>query len=299
MVNDKMVNRSVLCILCSVLLLASCNQDDYLGGHYTTEGQGTQARIAAQTAPQQIAVTTSYQDAGSLNRFYDRSEDGTNYIVHTGLPIYIKGEGSLVAYAPVIGIDGEEPAIELDASDQQNIIDYVYATAPVTREQADVQLRFRHIYSRLHTSIKTASTEHIRKVILSGLSQTAIVNPYTWELTSLSAPADYTIVSSTDILAFDLTLIPQVVDSNSVVPAQLVIIGTNRYYEVDLGSITLISDEDPALTIDLTAPVPTVAFSSDGVTWTNYEDKMVNGVGFQTDSVRWTDSGKGGDVTSK
>jgi hypothetical protein len=309
MVNEKMVNRSVFCILCSVLLLAGCNHDDYLGGHYTTEGQGVQARIQAVSATEhtnpivwtegsQIAVTASYLDAGSLNRFYDCQSDGKSFSVHAGLPMYIKGQGSFVAYAPVQGLDGEETVIELNTANQQDVVDYVYAVEPVSRDNAEVTFRFKHFYSNLHTTLKTAASEHIRKVILSGFSHAASVNPYTWEISAMDAPSNYTLASESDITAFDLTLIPQSIDSSSVMPVQLTLIGTNRFYKLTLNTFTLESDKELTMAVDISQPEPTVSFSFDGVTWTNYEDKLKNGVSFESDTVVWTITDKGGDVTS-
>lgn len=297
-------------VLSSVFFFAGCNHDDYLGGHYTTEGQGVQARIRAVSATEhanpivwkegsQIAVTASYHDAGSLNRFYDCMADGQSFSVHTGLPMYIKGQGSFVAYAPVQGLDGEETVIELNTANQQEIVDYVYAVEPVSRDKEEVTFRFKHIYGILHTTVKTASTEHIRKVILSGFCHAASVNPYTWEISGMDAPSDYTLASASDITAFDLTLIPQTIDSSSVMPVQLTLIGTNRFYELTLNSFTLESDKELTMAVDISQPEPSVSFSFDGVTWTNYEDKLKNGVSFESDSIVWTDSGKGVDVTSK
>jgi len=296
-------------ILCFVLLLAACNQADYLGGHYTTDGQGVQARIHAVSATEhtnpivwtegsQVAVTASYPDAGSLNRFYDCMADGKSFSVHAGFPMYIKGQGSFVAYAPVQGRDGEETAIELNTANQGQIVDYVYAVEPVSRDREEVTFRFRHFYSNLHTTVKTASTEHIRKVILSGFSHAATVNPYTWEISALDAPSDYTLASESDITAFDLTLIPQTIDSASVMPVQLTMIGTNRSYELTLNTFTLQSDKQLTMAVDISEPEPTVSFSLDGVTWANYEDKLKNGLSFESDSVVWTITDKGGDVTS-
>jgi len=309
MVNDKMVNRFILCSLFSVFLLAACNQADYLGGHYTTDGQGVQARIHAVSATEhtnpivwtegsQIAVTASYPDAGSLNRFYDCMADGRSFSVHAGFPMYIKGQGSFVAYAPVQGRDGEETMIELNTSNQQEVVDYVYAIEPVSRGNEEVTFRFKHFYSTLHTTIQTAASENIRKVILSGFSHAATINPYTWEISAMDAPTNYTLASESDITAFDLTLIPQTIDSSSAMPLQLTLIGTNRFYELTLNTFSLESDKQLTMAVDISEPEPTVAFSLDGVTWTNYEDKLRNGVNFESDTVVWTITDKGGDVTS-
>ena len=301
-------------IKCQIIILCligitSCHDDAYLGGHFTTDGQGVQARVTAVSVSEQspaiawsegaqIALTTSYADTYSLNRIYDCAADGRTFAVHAGLPVYIKGSGFLCAYAPVIGQDGEEPVIELNTTNQQTITDYIFAKEPVSPSQADIQLRFRRVHSHLHTTVKTADSEHIRKIVLSGFSHTALVDPYTWDITPSSAAADYTFTSASDITSFDLTLIPQTVSEDAVIPAQIVLVGSNRSYELPLGTVTLESDKTLMMDIDVSTPEPTVAFSTDGVTWVNYEDKLNNGVAFSSDTVRWSDSGKGGNISA-
>lgn len=318
-------------VLCPLVLFVACNDDSYLGGHSTTEGAGVQAKVTAVSVSEQtpaitwsegdcIALTTSYADSYSLNRIYQSGADGRTFTVQTGLPLYIKGNGTISAYAPVVGYDGTEPVIELSTTDQSAITDFIFATEEISRSSADVQLRFRRFHSKLHTTIKTADIEHIRKVVLSGFSHEASVDPYTWTVTSASAAADYSLISATDITSFDLTLIPQTIAADAVVPAQITLIGLNRSYELLLGNISLESDITLSMAIDVSTPEPTIAFSTDGVTWTNYEDKQSDGIGFDpsnddspwtnfedkqenaatfvTDTVRWADSEAGGDVLS-
>ena len=299
----------VFCLLSFVFCLSSCQDDSYLGGHFTTEGQGTQAKVTAVSVSEQtpaiawsegdvIALTTSYADTYSLNRFYACGADGRTFAAQAGVPVYIKGNGYLTAYAPVVGTESAEPVIELNTANQTAVTDYIFAKEAISRSQADVQLRFRHVHAYLHTTIKTADSEHIRKIVLSGFSHEASVDPYTWDVTLTSAAADYTLSAASDITSFDLTLIPQTVAEDAVVPAHIVLIGTNRSYELALGTITLESDKTLNMAVDVSTPEPTVAFSTDGVTWTNYEDKLTNGIDFESDTVRWSDSGKGGDVSS-
>ena len=301
------MKRISLYLLC-IVGLAGCKDDSYLGGHFTTDGKGVQAQVTAVSVSEQtpaiawtqgdiIALTTSYADNYSLNRFYECAADGRTFTVQSGVPVYIKGNGFLCAYAPVVGTDGSEPVIELNTANQTAITDYIFSKEPISPSQAAVQLRFRRVYSRLHTTIKTADTEHIRKIVLSGFSHSATVNPYTWDITPAAASV-YTMASATDITSFDLTLIPQTITAEAVVPAHIVLIGTNRSYELPMGAVTMESDKTLSMAIDVSTPEPTLAFSTDGVTWTNYEDKQTNGVGFDSDTVRWSDSGKGGDVNS-
>jgi len=279
----KRISLYVLCLIG----MASCQDDSYLGGHYTTDGQGVQANVTAVSASEQtpaiawtegdlIALTTSYEDSYSRNRFYTCAADGRTFTAQAGLPVYIKGKGYLCAYAPVAGTDGAEPVIELNALNQAAIIDYIFAKEPISPTQADVQLRFRRVHSRLRATIKTAETEQIHKIVLSGFSHTASVNPYSWELTLTSAAADLTMTDEAGIKSFELKMIPQTVDTAAVVPAQVVLIGTNRSYAIPMGTVTLESDKTLQMDIDVSSPEPTVAFSADGVTW--------------------TDSGKGGNV---
>ncbi len=286
---------SVFCILSAAAVCTSCD-NEYFAGHVTTDGAGAKLELTADitsvltpsasfAAGDSIAVTTSYYDQSSLNRFYTTT-DGTNFASADSVNMYVKGKGYLLAYYPATGIDGVEPVIELATLNQAAKTDYLFARTPVSREEGNVRLSFRHALGRLNTTIKTAPEEHIRRVVVSGFYHTATVDPYSWAITLTDAPQSY-IMDGTDITSFSLDLIPQTVAAEAVIPAELTLIGNIRSYTVPLGTLPVASDEIVTATVDITSDVATVSFSGYGMTWTNYEDKFTNGISFTTDSIAW------------
>ena len=95
-------NIYFLQIVAGMLLLASCSNEEYLGGHYTTDGAGVATTITA-TAPDgetwaagtRVGISTGYAtyDASARNREYV-SESGGNgsgvngYYISDGLYTY-------------------------------------------------------------------------------------------------------------------------------------------------------------------------------------------------------------------
>ena len=300
MIMNKLHNKislySVLCILSAIAVLFPSCDSEYFAGHVTTAGAGSQLNLTADitsvltpsasfAAGDSIAVTTSYYDQSSLNRFYTTS-DGLNFKAADDVNMYVKGNGVLSAYYPAIGTDGVEPVIELATLDQAAKTDYLFARTQISREEGNVRLSFRHALGRLNATIKAASEEHIRRVVVSGFYHTATVDPYSWAITLTDAPQSY-ILDGTDITSFSLDLIPQTVAAEAVIPAELTLIGEIRSYTVALGTLPVASDEIVTATVDITSDVATVSFSGYGMTWTNYEDKFTNGISFTTDSIAW------------
>ena len=300
MIMNKLHNKislySVLCILSAIAVLFPSCDSEYFAGHVTTAGVGSQLNLTADitsvltpsasfAAGDSIAVTTSYYDQSSLNRFYTTS-DGLNFKAADDVNMYVKGNGVLSAYYPAIGTDGVEPVIELATLDQAAKTDYLFARTQISREEGNVRLSFRHALGRLNATIKAASEEHIRRVVVSGFYHTATVDPYSWAITLTDAPQSY-ILDGTDITSFSLDLIPQTVAAEAVIPAELTLIGEIRSYTVALGTLPVASDEIVTATVDITSDVATVSFSGYGMTWTNYEDKFTNGISFTTDSIAW------------
>lgn len=279
-------NIFLLQIVAGMLMVSSCSNEDYLGGHFVTDGAGVQMKVTA-TAPEgsnweagdAIGISTSYgnYDITAKNREYI-CEDGVNFIQRIGNPIYVKGNTSIVAYYPFTGTDGAEPVINLNTSDQVNITDYYFAkTEGVNRENGSlVDLAFKHALARLELTITVPANERIKSYRLSGFSQYAEVNPFTLDM-KLSGPEDL-VVTDDNIRNVSLRLIPQSVDADAAIPARLVLIGTIRSYSIDLGNISLASGETLNGTINLTDGVGSLEFTPDGGVWEN--------------------SGLGGDVTS-
>ena len=240
-------NIYILQIIAGIFLLVSCSNEDYLGGHYTTDGAGVQANITA-TPPEGstwqagdiIGISTSYgsYDATARNREYV-CEGGNQFIQRTGNPIYVKGNTSIVAYYPYSGDEGAEPSISLNTADQSNIKDYYFAkTDGINPSNGEnVNLVFKNALSKLDLKITAPAGETIKKVRLSGFSHQAEVDPFTLDL-KLFVPEDL-IVADETIQDLSLQLIPQTVAPDAEVPAKLVLVGTIRSYAFDMSGMTL------------------------------------------------------------
>lgn len=282
-------------VLCTLFLCSACS-GGHFAGEVTYDGAGLKLVLSADItsvlspsasfdAGDTIAITTSYYDQSSLNRFYTTA-DGRTFNPLDSVDMYVKGNGYLSAYYPVSGTDGVEPALSLSTLDQAKKTDYLFASAPITKTEGAVRLSFRNVLGRFNATIKTAPEEHIHRILLTGFYHTASMNPYTAEITLTDAPQTY-ILDGTDISSFSLDLIPQTVNAEAVIPAQVTLIGDIRDYTVSLGSWPIASDEIVTATIDISSDIATVTFSGYGITWTNYEDKFTNGIHFSADSVAW------------
>ena len=284
--------RTILLLLapCS-LLLSGCSDEDYFGGHYVTDGEGTlmtvTAHINASTAQDLawaegdiigISATYGITDMKARNREYACQADGLTFTNTADFPIYVKGTTDIVAYYPFIGTDQAEPVIRLNTTDQQNIVDYLFAKVEGVTPQAggNVTLNFDYALARVQFNITSPAGETITGYRLTGLVQQAEVDPYSLNMT-LSDPEDLT-ATGTDIRNISLRLIPQTLNGDAAIPARLVLIGKNRSYSIDLSELTLTGGQLTTANIDVTDGVGYIEFIPNGATW--------------------TDSGVGGNVTS-
>ena len=288
---SRLKNLYILPLAACLFLLGSCSNEDYLGGHYTTEGSGTLMHVTAQINAQSdptlawsegdvIGIATGYglYDATARNREYQCQSDGKTFACTTEYPMYIKGTTQVVAYYPFVGVDGAEPALSLNTKDQTAITDYLFAKSDVVSPETgdDVNLVFDYALARLTMTITAPAGETIKSYRLSGFAQQAQVDPYTLDY-ALDNPEDL-IGTGDDIKTISLKLIPQTVDTSSGVPAQLVLVGTSRSYTIDLSELDLQAGSVQSAVVDVTDGIGTIEFLSSGATW--------------------TDSGIGGDVSS-
>lgn len=262
--------------------IAGCSNDDYLGGHYITDGAGTKmnvtAQISAQTDPSLawqegdvIGISTGYgvYDVTARNIEYVCQADGNSFIQATGESMYVKGTTDIVAYYPYTGANGAEPAINLNTLDQSNITDYLFAKAegvsPKNAEQ--VNLVFDYALARLQLSFTVPSGETIKSCRLSGFAQQATVDPYTLQMT-LNAPEDL-VITGDQMKTLSLKLIPQTVAADAAVPARLVLVGSIRSYSIDMSGITFSGGEQYQAVVDVTSGVGTIEFVSTGAPWSD------------------------------
>ena len=270
---------------------AACSDDDYLGGHYTEDGAGTQmnvtATINAETNPSLswqegdiIGISTGYgaYDATARNRGYICQQDGSTFIQSDGNAMYVKGATNITAYYPYIGSDGAEPTITLDTRNQNNITDYLFAKAEgvTPANGSKVNLVFDYALARLQMKFTVPQGESIKSCRLTGFAQQATVDPYTLNAT-LNAPEDL-VVTGNNITSLSLKLIPQTIEAMPAVPAQLILVGSIRSYTIDMSDLTFTGGELVQATVDVTSGVGTLEFVPTGAPWSD------SGVGGNTNS---------------
>ena len=274
-----------------IIGLGSCSNDDYLGGHYTTDGMGTlmnvKATIQASTNPSLawtegniIGIATSYgqYDATAKNREYVCQADGTTFTCVSENPIYVKGNTDIVAYYPFTGADCAETVLTLDTRDQDNITNYLLAkvegVSPANGSQ--VNLVFDYALSQLTMDISTLVGETITGYRLQGFSQVATIDPFTQELT-YETPEDL-VGTGTNITNLTLKLIPQAVSADASITPRLILIGSTRSYSIDMSGVSLTAGVVSTASIDVTDGIGNIEFVPGG--------------------GQWTDSGVGDNVTS-
>ena len=265
--------------------LTACSNDDYLGGHYTTDGAGVVLNVTAQTDKawsegDVIGIAAGYgqNDGTARNREYVCQADASSFKNKSGFPIYVKGNTCIVAYYPFVGTDGAEPTITLNTLNQDQVTDYYFAKAEgVTRQTSQVNLAFKHALAEVTLKITAPSGESINSCRLSGFAQKATVNPYTLAKT-LDAPEDL-VVKGADMKSVTLKLIPQALSADGAVKPQLVLIGSIRSYTIDMSKLQLEVGSSQEAIVNVTDGIGTVDF--------------VPG------DSKWEDSGAGGDVKAQ
>lgn len=253
--------------------LTACSNDDYLGGHYTTDGAGVVLNVTAQTDKawsegDVIGIAAGYgqNDGTARNREYVCQADASSFKNKSGYPIYVKGTTSIVAYYPFVGTDGAEPTIILNTLNQTQVTDYYFAKVEdVTRQTSEVNLVFKHALAEVTLKITTPTDESIKSCRLSGFAQKAAVNPYTLDKT-LEAPEDL-VVNGTNLKTITLKLIPQTLSTDGAVPPQLVLIGNIRSYTIDMSDLQLEAGTSQEAIINVTDGIGTVDFIPGGSQW--------------------------------
>ena len=260
--------------------LASCSNEDYLGGHVDRSGAGVAIEtLTAQmggsaagrtwTEGDNIGVSVSYYDLTAQNRSYLCGADGTTFTPATGDPIYVKGVTSIVAYWPFTGVDNAEPIIELKTEDQSQIIDFLVAktdnVSPANGKA--VNLTFERIMAKLKVNI-TATDDVITKWTMTGINTEAVFNTYTAELSMSGAK---TLGDTGDnITSINLTLLPQSVSSEDG-EVTLTLFGGKRTYTFTLNAseaFTLKSAETTTYDVNISDGMTTVEIVPGGtVDW--------------------------------
>ncbi len=259
---------------------AACSNEDYLGGHVNKDGAGTPlssltvqmgstASDRSWSEGDQIGVSVSYYDLTAQNRSFLYEEDESAFSAETGVPIYIKGACSVIAYWPYTGTDGAEPVFEIDTQDQDNIPDYLFAKTDGVNisNGSSVNLTFERVLANLKINI-TAPDDVISKWILNGVYTDAVVNTYDLSL-SLAGHKELS-GSGTAVTQVDLKLLPQTVESSEQ-EVTLVLFGQKRTYSFLLNesqALALTSAQTTTYNVDIKDGMTTVELVPEGtVDW--------------------------------
>ena len=219
--------------------LTACSNDDYLGGHYTTDGAGVVLNVTAQTDKawsegDVIGIAAGYgqNDGTARNREYVCQADASSF----------------------------------KNKSQNQVTDYYFAKAEgVTRQTSQVNLAFKHALAEVTLKITAPSGESINSCRLSGFAQKATVNPYTLAKT-LDAPEDL-VVKGADMKSVTLKLIPQALSADGAVKPQLVLIGSIRSYTIDMSKLQLEAGSSQEAIVNVTDGIGTVDFVPGDSKW--------------------------------
>ena len=250
----KRMWRSQICVLqsalCIAAVLTACSNDDYLGGHSVTYGAGNVLYVSSSgstlTPGDSIGVSASSasSDASVRNRLFIVQEDGKS-LRCDGNEFYIKGNVSILAYYRIspdnkstfVGTDGAEPMLALNTTDQNSLVDYKLAKADyisATNSQ-NVSLDFQSgVLATLNFLIENDGSDQINEWKVTGLAQTAYINPYSFEI-QLDEYIDFT-GTGTNLASFSCRVIPQPVGENAV---KVVLNGNNRTYPLYIPAVTI------------------------------------------------------------
>ena len=264
------MKKIIIATLSLALGFASCSNEDYLGGHVNRDGAGTAlSSLTAQmgssasgrtwTGGDKIGVSVSYYDLTAQNRSFLCGEDGKSFSAETGVPIYIKGACSVVAYTPFTGTDGAEPVFEINTENQDDIPDYLFAKTDGVNPSngSSVNLTFERVLANLKVSI-TSTDDVITKWHLNGIYTDAVVNTYNLSL-SMAGTKELSDEGS-DISSIDLKLLPQTVDADER-EVVLTLFGQKRTYTFTLNAeqaLTLTSAQTTSFNVDIKDGMTTV-----------------------------------------
>lgn len=258
------------------MLASSCSNEDYLGGHVTENGRGTQISIQASITSdlkpnatilpyERIGVSTGYEDNTSLNRAYICNDDGKSFTNETGYPLYVKAATNLFAYYPFQGVEGADPELILSTTDQSNIKDLfvVQSDNIIPGENRDIKLPMIYAYAQILMNIKVPEGESLSEYRLSGLYHEGSINAFSHDITLEKATSDISGPISGNQLV--LTLIPQSISRSN--GAKIVFLGERRSYDMRLDSLNIKPDTRITADVDLSNGIGTIEFTSGNGQW--------------------------------
>ena len=257
-----------------LMLLTGCSDEDYLGGHATADGMGTLLGVTGQVdqsvnttfmAGDAIGIATSYanHDQTARNRKYELQSDGRSFLPANNLPIYVKGNTSVMAYYPFAGDDNAEPTLTLNTENQSATVDLLLAKVDgiTIGNASSVNLNFKPALATLKVNID-ATGETISEYLLSGFAQQGAVDPYSFEVT----PGVIKDIKGTGTAITSLLfhIVPQTVADGTAV---LTLKGTVRTYRLSLGTVMLGLSESAQLNVNIADGMATYEFVPAGTQW--------------------------------
>ncbi len=297
--------------------LMACSNEDYLGGHSTTDGAGVEmgaSSAAALTAGEHIGLFTSKGtlDASTRNREFIVQSDGYTLKSYSGQAFYIKGNTSVIAYYPFQGADGSEPELLLDVEDQTAPTDYYVAkTNGVTIDNGrQVELDFAPCLSTLSFTFLPVKDDIVQSYSLKGVKKRGRINPYQFTISSEDVEdADKRLFSGPvgSSQTISIISVPQSLAEGSAV---LTVKGsvTGRTYDISLPAVNIMPNTTCQVTVDVATGLVTYAFVSNSPQWTDsgqHEQITIAEpveVGYDYEpgtSPQWTDSGQGKNLTGE
>lgn len=304
-------------------LLSACSEVDYsgtdiAGSKLTVQGvihsPLTRASGTTWDNGDRIGVSVSglsdYSSDTNIPYYYD----GTDFKAEEGSAIYIKGssEQTVIAYYPYYGEKNTEvtPAAISTASSKQTTagqktIDYLYATASVTRDNPSAAFSFSHVMSMLNLvfNLEDGGTKAVGTVdfTLSGLILDGTFNPQTGVVAPNENGSPTDLVLSTSGASASLILLPQTASS-----VKIAIEYNGKSYSGTFSTLNL-SDGykyDFQVSINGSTENPTLQITAHGINdWNPGEggnvvvDESVTEAGATAGNPAWG-AGTGGNVTS-
>lgn len=275
MFNTNIIKALMLLPL-GAACLASCSNEEYLGGYISTDGMGTVANVKATISSKMYpdatlpegdiyGLSTGYSDNTSVNRQYVSKTLQDS--VYSGLPIYLKASTTLQACYPYSGEEGSELTLPLSTAKQQSVEPVYFGMSdnvvPGTSNIIPVVLK--NVYGNVVFSITVPEGETLRSYRLSNVYQNAVFNTIDGSFTYENNSSDLT--GSVTGNTLSLVLIPQTVTADQ--NASITFVGKIRSYTIDLADMTVTSDETLSANVNLTDGIGTIEFTDGGAQWTN------------------------------
>lgn len=263
------MKQKILFALVLSLIMAGCNDDEYLSGYKSSEGAGSVLSVMSAnktwTAGEHIGLfsSTAATDASSRNRDFVVGADGRTLESNTASEFYVKGNISVLAYYPFVGADGAEPELLLSTLPGE-VKDYWLAkTNNVSISSAqNVQLNFSTCLSKMNVTLQVPAGENISRYVLSGIPRRGRIEPYSFAI-SPEYRENYEEEGS-NITNFSIDIIPQTLSNGAAI---LTLKGQNRTYPIVFPAVTIAPNSVCNVTVNAESGQVNYEFINNGSVW--------------------------------